>query len=71
MAALPLSPRIARKSGLSAERPVSTTHAAIPQSNAVFAPQPPSRPTPPEREVASSNLAGRILEVPAQRLVLR
>jgi hypothetical protein len=40
-----------------------------PHSNAVFAPQPPSRPTPPEREVASSNLAGRTAGMPANELV--
>jgi hypothetical protein len=59
MAGLPLSPQIAHKSVASAEPHTSPTHAVIPQFNAVFAPQPPSRATPPEREVASSNFAGR------------
>lgn len=51
MAALPLSPRIARKSVAFAERYASPTHAADPHSNAVFAPRPLSRQPPPEREV--------------------
>jgi hypothetical protein len=59
MAALPLSPLIARKSGASAERHGSQPHASILHYNAVFVPQPASHKPPPEREVGRSNRPGR------------
>jgi hypothetical protein len=46
------------------------THAAVPHSNAVFAAQPLSRKTPPEREVGRSNRPGRVSGMPVVERVL-